>query len=91
MFCPKLFIAEQLKMKIMFMQGLKNILKGSLSNQILGDTGGFSYQGQNIYVKAVKCKFKEHFKFIQLINWKITIELMLVCQFQSVLSQLAIS
>jgi hypothetical protein len=26
------FIAEQLKMKIMFMQGLKNILKGSLSN-----------------------------------------------------------
>ena len=38
-------IAEQLKMKIMFMQGLKNILKGSLSNQILGDIGGFSYQG----------------------------------------------
>ena len=30
-------------MKIMFMQGLKNILKGSLSNQILGDKGGFSY------------------------------------------------
>lgn len=51
------FIAEQLKMKIMFMQGLKNILKGSLSNQILGDIGGFSYQGQNIYVKAVKCNF----------------------------------
>lgn len=44
-------------MKVMFMQGLKNILKGSLSNQILGDIGGFSYQGQNIYVKAVKCKF----------------------------------
>ena len=43
-------------MKVMFMQGLKNILKGSLSNQILGDIGGFSYQGQNIYVKAVKCK-----------------------------------
>jgi len=41
----------------MFMQGLKNILKGSLKNQILGDQGGFSYQGQNIYVKAVKCKF----------------------------------
>lgn len=26
------FLAEQLKMKIMFMQGLKNVLKGSLSN-----------------------------------------------------------
>ena len=26
------YLAEQLKMKIMFMQGLKNILKGSLSN-----------------------------------------------------------
>ena len=59
-FCTfTIFIAEQLKMKIMFMQGLKNILKGSLSNQILGDIGGFSYQGQNIYVKAVKCKFNE--------------------------------
>jgi hypothetical protein len=48
----------------MFMQGLKNILKGSLKNQILGDQGGFSYQGQNIYVKAVKCKyllFSNHF------------------------------
>lgn len=44
-------------MKVMFMKGLKNILKGSLSNQILGDDGGgFFYQGQNIYVKAVKCK-----------------------------------
>jgi hypothetical protein len=41
-------------MKVMFMKGLKNILKGSLSNQILGAVGGFSYQGQNIYVKAVK-------------------------------------
>lgn len=48
------FIDQQLQMKVMFMQGLKNILKGSLSNQILGDIGGFSYQGQNIYVKAVK-------------------------------------
>ena len=52
-------IAEQLRMKIMFMQGLKNVLKGSLSNQILGDIGGFSYQGQNIYVKAVKCKLNQ--------------------------------
>jgi len=43
--CLRISIAEQLKMKIMFMQGLKNILKGSLSNQILGDIGGFSYQG----------------------------------------------
>ena len=57
-FLFKFVLAEQLKMKIMFMQGLKNILKGSLSNQILGDIGGFSYQGQNIYVKAVKCKIR---------------------------------
>jgi len=42
-------------MKVMFMTGLKNVLKGSLSNMILGDIGGFSYQGQNIYAKAVKC------------------------------------
>ena len=41
-------------MKVMFMQGLKNVLKGSLSNMILGDVGGFSYQGQNIFAKAVK-------------------------------------
>jgi len=27
----------------MFLQGLKNVLKGSLSNMILGDVGGFSY------------------------------------------------
>jgi hypothetical protein len=40
----------------MFLQGLKNVLKGSLSNMILGDAGGFSYQGQNVYAKAVKCK-----------------------------------
>jgi len=30
-------------MKVMFLQGLKNVLKGSLSNMILGDVGGFSY------------------------------------------------
>jgi hypothetical protein len=42
-------------MKVMFLQGLKNVLKGSLSNMILGDVGGFSYQGQNVYAKAVKC------------------------------------
>ena len=41
-------------MKVMFMQGLKNVLKGSLSNMILGDAGGFSYQGQNIFANAVK-------------------------------------
>lgn len=41
-------------MKVMFLQGLKNVLKGSLSNMILGDRGGFSYQGQNVYAKAVK-------------------------------------
>jgi hypothetical protein len=52
-------IDQQLQMKVMFMQGLKNVLKGSLSNQILGDIGGFSYQGQNIYVKAVKCKLMD--------------------------------
>jgi len=38
----------------MLMTGLKNVLKGSLSNMILGDAGGFSYQGLNIYAKAVK-------------------------------------
>jgi len=43
-------------MKNTMMTGLKNILKGSMANQILGDFGGFSYQGQNIYAKAVKCK-----------------------------------
>lgn len=43
-------------MKVMLMTGLKNVLKGSLSNMILGDAGGFSYQGLNIYAKAVKCK-----------------------------------
>jgi hypothetical protein len=33
-------------MKIMMMQGLKNLLKGSLSNSILGDQGGgFNYKG----------------------------------------------
>ena len=42
-------------MKVMFLQGHKNVLKGSLSNMILGDVGGFSYQGQNVYAKAVKC------------------------------------
>jgi hypothetical protein len=36
-------------MKVMFMQGLKNVLKGSLSNMILGDAGGL-----NIFAKAVK-------------------------------------
>jgi len=41
-------------MKNTMMTGLKNILKGSMANQILGDFGGFSYQGQNIYAKAVK-------------------------------------
>lgn len=49
-------IEAQLAMKVMFLQGLKNVLKGSLSNMILGDAGGFSYQGQNVYAKAVKCK-----------------------------------
>ena len=45
-------------MKTMIMQGLKNLLKGSLSNSILGDQGGgFNYQGKNVYVKAVKCKY----------------------------------
>eukprot|EP00347_Sterkiella_histriomuscorum_P003593 403363692 len=44
----------QKEMKTTLMKGLKNILKGSLSNQILGDMGGFSYTGQNIYAKAVK-------------------------------------
>jgi hypothetical protein len=48
------FLEPQLEMKVMFMQGLKNVLKGSLSNMILGDVGGFSYQGQNIFAKAVK-------------------------------------
>lgn len=43
-------------MKTNLMVGLKNVLKGTLTNQILGDIGGFSYQGQNIYAKAVKCK-----------------------------------
>lgn len=43
-------------MKVMFMQGLGNVLRGSMSDQILGDIGGFFFQGQNIYVKAVKCK-----------------------------------
>lgn len=43
-------------MKQMFLTGLQNVLKGSLSNMILGDLGGFYYQGQNIYAKAVKCK-----------------------------------
>jgi hypothetical protein len=38
-----MFIEPQLEMKVMFMQGLKNVLKGSLSNMILGDVGGFSY------------------------------------------------
>lgn len=45
-------------MKNNFMQGLKNVLKGSLSNFILGDNGGFSYQGQNMSAKAVKCKLE---------------------------------
>jgi hypothetical protein len=36
-------IEAQLAMKVMFLQGLKNVLKGSLSNMILGDVGGFSY------------------------------------------------
>jgi hypothetical protein len=52
-------------MKVMFMQGLKNVLKGSLSNQILGDQGGFSYQGKNVYVKAVKCKIFQLTKTFQ--------------------------
>jgi hypothetical protein len=43
-------------MKVTFMQSLKNILHGSMANMILGDAGGFSYQGQNLYAKAVKCK-----------------------------------
>ena len=38
-------IEVQLEMKVMFMKGLKNVLKGSLSNMILGDAGGFSYKG----------------------------------------------
>lgn len=38
-----IFLEPQLEMKVMFMQGLKNVLKGSLSNMILGDVGGFSY------------------------------------------------
>jgi hypothetical protein len=54
------YLEQQQAMKVMFMQGLKNVLKGSLSNMILGDIGGFSYQGQNIYAKAVKCKLFHH-------------------------------
>jgi len=30
-------------MKTSIMTGLNNVLKGSLTNQILGDNGGFSY------------------------------------------------
>lgn len=44
-------------MKTMINKGLKNLLKGSLSNSLLGDQGGgFYFQGKNVYVKAVKCK-----------------------------------
>lgn len=43
-------------MKSNIMSGLKNLLKGSLSNSILGDKGGYSYQGYNMSAKAVKCK-----------------------------------
>lgn len=42
-------------MKQNIMIGLKNVLKGALSNTILGDNGGFAYQGKNMYVKALKC------------------------------------
>ena len=37
------------------MAGLKNVLKGGLSNYKLGDEGGFEFYGQNIYAKAIKC------------------------------------
>lgn len=32
-------------MKTAIMKGLKNVLRGSLSNLNLGDSGGLSYQG----------------------------------------------
>jgi hypothetical protein len=50
-------------MKTNMMRGLKNILKGSLSAYILGDLGGFAYQGQNIHAKAVKCNLQYEFIF----------------------------
>ena len=36
------------------MSGLKNVLKGGLSNYMLGNSGGFEFIGQNIYAKAIK-------------------------------------
>lgn len=60
-----MFLEAQNDMKTMIMQGLKNLLKGSLSNSILGDQGGgFNYQGQNVYVKAIKCKTPNQLKQI---------------------------
>jgi len=46
-------IEPQKDMRLEIMSGLANLLKGSLSNSILGNHGGYEFEGQNITAKAV--------------------------------------
>jgi len=48
--------ANQLNMRNTIYTGMSNLLRGSQSNKVLGNNGGYSFQGLDLSAKAVKCK-----------------------------------